>query len=285
MSSDETGAHDGGTTTELPTSPARVILAFDLDGPTGSAMVSGAIWKKPGYFTLGAYGPHRAAPRILDILRNHGAGATFFTPAWVVRTWPDLCRRILAEGHEMAGHGDLHEMFYGRDRDDQAAILGRSQNTFRDVLGQPALGFRAPSGDLAPETPALLTEFGYTYSSSMRSGDRPYTHEESPLVEIPAKSLFDDYSVFAYHRAPDFPSGLDRIAPYAPVFRSWREEIEAAVEEGLAVSTIWHPKVIGTPGRSVLLDEFIGELMDRENLRVLRADEVAAEHAAEGALV
>lgn len=261
--------------------PARVVLAFDLDGPTGDAMISGEIWHKPGYFTLGAYGPHRALPRILDILRSHGVSATFFTPAWVVRTWPDLCRQILAEGHEMSGHGDIHEMFYGRTRDDQDQILQRSQDTFLAELGQRSLGFRAPSGDLAPETLELLVKHGYRYSSSMRSGDQPYTHEDVPLTEIPAKSLFDDYSVFAYHRAPNFPSGLDRIAPYAPAFRSWWEEIEAAAEEGLTVSTIWHPKVIGTPGRAVLLDEFIGKLVDHNNVKIMRADEVAAWHEAE----
>lgn len=263
--------------TRADESSARVILAFDLDGPTGDAMVSGAIWQKPGYFALGAYGPHRAVPRILDILRDHRASATFFTPAWVVQTWPNLCRRILAEGHEMAGHGDKHEMFYGRDVDDQAGILRRSQKTFTQVLGQQALGFRAPSGDMAPETPGLLVDFGYRYSSSMRGGDLPYRHPDSRLIEIPAKSLFDDYSVFAYHRAPNFPLGLDRIAPYAPVFRSWMEEVDAACAAGLTVSTIWHPKVIGTPGRSVLLDEFIGQLAARDDVDIVRADAVAAD--------
>ncbi|MGO3363444.1 MAG: polysaccharide deacetylase family protein [Corynebacterium sp.] len=257
---------------------ARVILAFDFDGPTGDSMVSGKIWSRPGYFTLGAYGPHRAVPRILDVLRSHGVSATFFTPAWVLRTWPDLCRRILEEGHEMAGHGDKHEMFYGRTNEDQADILRRSQKAFRDVLGQHALGFRAPSGDLAPETPQLLADHGYTYSSSMRSGDLPYLRTDAPLYEIPAKSLFDDYSVFAYHRDPNFPRGLDRIAPYTQAFASWRDEIDAAAKEGLTVSTIWHPKVIGTPGRAVLMDEFIGNLTDRNDVRIMRADEVIAEH-------
>ena len=255
---------------------ARVVLAFDLDGPTGAAMVDGSIWRRPGHFTLGAYGPHRAVPRILDVLRDRGVQATFFTPAWIVRTWPELCRRIVDEGHELAGHGDLHESFYGRSRDAQAGILRRSQETFRQTLGQAALGFRAPSGDITRDTLELLVEHGYTYSSSLRSGDHPFVHSGVPLVEIPAKSLFDDYSAFAYHRAPNFPSGLDRIAPYAPVFRSWMDEVDAAAEEGVTVATIWHPKVIGTPGRTVLLDDFIGGLVERSDIEIMRADEVAA---------
>ena len=258
--------------------PARVILAFDLDGPTGDAMVNGSIWNKPGYFVLGAYGPHRATPRILDVLRDHQVQATFYTPAWVVKTWPDLCRRIVEEGHEIAGHGNKHEQFFGRTAANQAELLKESQQIFYNVLGQRALGFRAPSGDFTETTLKLLAEHGYTYSSSMRSGDQPFHHTSAPLVEIPAKSLFDDYSVFAYHRAPDFPSGLDRIAPYAPVFRSWLAEIDAAADESLTVSTIWHPKVIGTPGRAVLMGDFIGQLVAHSNVRIMRADAVAYEY-------
>lgn len=260
---------------------ARVALAFDLDGPTGSAMGSGTLWSRPGYFMLGAYGPYRAMPRILDILREAGAHATFFTPAWVVRHWPNLCTAILADGHEIAGHGDRHEMFYGRSREDQQRILSTSQETFDRFLGREAAGFRAPSGDWAPETAELLVEHGYRYSSTLRSGDRPFRHADLPLVEIPAKSLFDDYSAFAYHRAPNYPDGLDRIAPYAATFRSWREEISAAAEEGLTVATIWHPKVIGTPGRLILLEQLVHDLVRSDDVVVATCEEIARSVGAE----
>lgn len=266
---------DATETTWAGTTAAQVVLAFDLDGPTDQPLVTGDIWHRPGLFGIGATGPHRAVPRILDVLRDHNVQATFFTPAWVVRTWPDLCRRVIEAGHEMAAHGDLHESFFGLDTTEQADILRRSQRTFANILGHEALGFRAPSGDITFETLDLLVEFGHIYSSSMRGGDRPYRHRRSQLIEIPAKSLFDDYAAFAYHRAPDFPEGLDRIAPYAPVFRSWMAEVDAAADEGFTVATIWHPEVIGTPGRTILMDEFIGLLVHRDDVCLMRADEVA----------
>ena len=49
---------------------ACLALAFDLDGPTGDAMLDGSIWHKPGYFGFGGYGPYRALPRILDLDRK-----------------------------------------------------------------------------------------------------------------------------------------------------------------------------------------------------------------------
>lgn len=254
---------------------ATLALAFDLDGPTGDAMLSGAIWGKPGYFGLGAYGPHRAMPRILDILAGHGLKATFFTPSWVVEQWPDLCRRVLQEGHEMANHGHRHEVFFGKSEDEQLAIIRHSQEIFRRILGTPARGFRAPSGDWHPRTAQLLADSGFLYSSSLRNGDLPFRHSDNALIELPAKSLFDDYTCFAYHRAPNFPSGLDRVAPYRPVFNGWHEEILAAADEGLMVSTIWHPKVIGTPGRALMLDEFLGSIQDSGRVTVTTCGAVA----------
>lgn len=246
---------------------ATLALAFDLDGPTGDAMLSGALWNKPGYFGLGAYGPHRAVPRILDMLAAHGVRATFFTPAWVVEHWPGLCRRIVAGGHEIGNHGYKHEVFFRLSADEQRTILNKSQDIFEKHVGVRATGFRAPSGDWHRQTAALLAECGFSYSSSLRNGDVPFRHEGHSLIEIPAKSLFDDYTAFAYHRAPNFPSGLDRVAAYTPVFESWGEEIAAAVPEGLTVATIWHPKVIGTPGRALMLEKFIGELVKNPGVR------------------
>ncbi|WGW13940.1 polysaccharide deacetylase family protein [Saxibacter everestensis] len=261
--------------------PGFFALAFDLDGPSGSALVDGSIGTRPGYFVFGSYGPHRAVPRILELLAAADVRATFFTPGWVVRHWPELCRRIRDEGHEMAGHGDRHETLFGLPRAEQVGILERSQQAFIDVLGDHARGFRAPSGDVDPATIGLLKEHGYTYSSSLRSGDLPFRHAGSGLAEVPAKSLFDDYAAFAYHRAPNFPSGLDRVASYHSVFRSWREEAFAGADEGLPVVSIWHPKVIGTPGRLLMLEAFIDDLQGHPNLRIATCGEVV-EHYLEG---
>ncbi|MBK0417909.1 polysaccharide deacetylase family protein [Leucobacter sp. CSA1] len=258
-------------------------LAFDLDGPSGDALVNGSIWRKPGYFAFGAYGPNRAVPRLLELLAGLGIRATFFTPAWVVRRWPELCLAIRDAGHELAGHGDRHEALFGLPADEQRGILERAQQTFLDVLGAEAHGFRAPSGDLDATTIALLGEHGYRYSSSFRSGDLPFRHEVNGLAELPAKSLFDDYAAFAYTRSPNFPAGLDRIADYGAVFRSWREEAVAGADEGVPVTSIWHPKIIGTPGRLVLLERFLRELRHEHGIRVTRCDEIVADYLGVGA--
>ena len=96
-----------------------VALAFDLDGPTGDAMLDGSIWNNPSYFTLGSYGPWRALGRLLDMLADRKVPATFFVPAWVVENWPKQCAAIVERGHEIGYHGYRHEAFWTLDRDGQ----------------------------------------------------------------------------------------------------------------------------------------------------------------------
>ncbi|GLX08518.1 bi-functional transferase/deacetylase [Microbispora sp. NBRC 16548] len=47
-------------------------------------------------------------PRILDVLRRHGAKATFFVVGAHAAEHPELVRRILAEGHELGNHTYTH---------------------------------------------------------------------------------------------------------------------------------------------------------------------------------
>ncbi len=98
---------------------ACLALAFDLDGPTGDAMLNGSIWRKPEYFGFGGYGPYRALPRLLDLLDEFRIPTTFFVPAWVVENWPRQCQAIVERGHEVAYHGYKHESFYALALDQQ----------------------------------------------------------------------------------------------------------------------------------------------------------------------
>jgi len=204
--------------------------------------------------------------RILGLLKTHEIAATFFTPAWVVETWPEQCRRIVEQGHEMAHHGYKHEKYWDLSLVEQRHVIETSQRIFQDVLGTTAVGFRTPSGDWRPETPALLGEMGFLYSSSMRGDDRPYFHTGGKLVEIPARSDMDDYASLAYTTNPDWPSGGDRIASYDLTLDNWTREFDGYHAEGLCLSTIFHPKVVGKPGRAVLLDRWIRHAKDADDV-------------------
>ena len=71
------------------------------------------------YFQVSAFAPHidRAdwdsrecrvehnIDRILKLLDDKHTKATFFTLGWVAERYPQMVRRIVSEGHELASHG------------------------------------------------------------------------------------------------------------------------------------------------------------------------------------
>ncbi|MFM2032912.1 MAG: hypothetical protein RLZZ297_1677 [Chloroflexota bacterium] len=258
---------------------SAVALAFDMDGPTGDAMLDDSLLDNLRYFTEGSYGPYRAVPRLLDLLAHHGLTITFFIPTWVVEHWPALCERIVRDGHEVAYHGHRHEVFYDLSLADQQATMERSRAIFQRVLGVTPVGFRTPSGDWSPDTAALLRRFGVRYSSSMRGDDRPYFHPDVDgqhgLVEIPARWDMDDYTALALFEHPAFPSGGDRIADYRAVSGNWIAEFSGYHRDGLCWGTILHPKVSCKPGRLRILDELFTAIRRHDDVWVARGDAIA----------
>lgn len=79
----------------LPTTSPAVALTFD-DGPDPTH-----------------------TPKVLDLLAGRGATATFFVVGGGVRTFPDLVRRMVDEGHEVANHTLSHQRL---DRLDRAGV-------------------------------------------------------------------------------------------------------------------------------------------------------------------
>jgi peptidoglycan/xylan/chitin deacetylase (PgdA/CDA1 family) len=47
--------------------------------------------------------------RLLGMLDRHAIRATFFTLGWVAQRYPQIVRRIVAQGHELASHGYGHQ--------------------------------------------------------------------------------------------------------------------------------------------------------------------------------
>ncbi len=88
-------------------------------------------------------GPHTGA--LLDVLTNQQVKATFFTLGEHVRRYPDLIRRMVAEGHEVENHSwdhpdmrKLDEASREREISDTVAILkslGATPHFFRPPYG------------------------------------------------------------------------------------------------------------------------------------------------------
>lgn len=117
-------------------------------------------------------GPHpEVTPRTLELLAQHGAHATFFCVGQRVRRYPQLARRILAEGHALGNHTQhhLHRFSLLGPRALRAEI-GAAQEAIAFATGEAPRYFRAPAGLRNPFLEPELARAGLTLVSWTRRG-------------------------------------------------------------------------------------------------------------------
>ncbi len=107
-------------------------------------------------------GPNpRATGAILDLLAVHGARATFFMLGKNIRRHRDLARRVAAEGHEPAVHGNTHWplplLLPGGIRGQVRRCAEEIENT----TGAHPLYYRAPFGFMSPGQARFVRNLGY----------------------------------------------------------------------------------------------------------------------------
>ncbi len=108
--------------------------------------------------------------RLLDILSDAGVTGTFFTLGWVAQRHPELVRRIVAEGHELASHGSDHFRADKQSPQEFRMDVRRSKAVLEDLAGVSISGFRAPTFSIGFGNRwvyLILAEEGFCYSSSV----------------------------------------------------------------------------------------------------------------------
>jgi len=110
----------------------------------------------------------------------------------IARSFPDVLRRIVAEGHELGVHGYDHVYWHDHlltlDESEVEAELSRALSTFHDLLGFDAVGFAAPGWQCSAASLAVIGQGPFRYQSSTRGrcAYRPRIGTvESPLPEVP----------------------------------------------------------------------------------------------------
>ncbi len=111
-----------------------------------------------------------ATERILSLLGEYGAKATFFVLGSVAEAEPDLVKMIAAGGHEIASHGWSHTLINQLSPDQFRDELARTEEIIYAQCGCLPIGFRAPQWSVSDRTPwvhEMLAERGYRYDSSL----------------------------------------------------------------------------------------------------------------------
>lgn len=189
------------------------------------------------YFQVSAFAPYipradwenrecrveRNIDCILALLDRHQTKATFFTLGWIAERYPQVVKRIVDGGHELASHGYGHARASDQTAEAFFADIHLARLLLEDLGGVPVQGYRAPSFSIGTTNLwafDCLQKAGYTYSSSVY----PIRHDhygmpDSPrfahavregLVEIPVTT-----AALLGKNLPASGGGYFRLMPYA----------------------------------------------------------------------
>jgi polysaccharide deacetylase family protein (PEP-CTERM system associated) len=204
---------------------------------TGVAVVNAMTIDVEDYFQVSAFAPYidRArwdsmpcrveanVERILGLLEEGGAHATFFTLGWVAERYPALVRRISDAGHELASHGYGHVRATEQGVGEFLVDIKLAKAILEDVSSRKVSGYRAPSFSVGPANPwafDCIAKAGYRYSSSIYPirhdhygvPDAPhFAHEVRPgLLEVPVAT-----TRLLARNWPAGGGGYFRLLPYS----------------------------------------------------------------------
>lgn len=212
---------------EYPVRNGRIVNAFTVDVEdyfqveAFAGVISRADWDSMPSRV------ERNTDRMLDLLGNSGARATFFTLGWVAQRHPELIRRIVQDGHELASHGFQHIRADLQSRGEFRDDVRATKKLLEDLGGVAVRGYRAPTFSIGARNWwafDVLAEEGFAYSSSiypiahdlygMHTAPRsPFTPSKAAILEIPMTTV----RVFG-RNLPCSGGGYFRLIPY-PTFR------------------------------------------------------------------
>lgn len=124
---------------ELPMAKKDIALTFD-DGPS-----------------------EKATEEILDLLKEYNAKATFFVIGHRVKEFPDIIKREIAEGHEVANH-TYHHVFFtkGVKPSTVKKEIVSTEDSLIKLTGRKPMLFRPPGGYYNEQTVEIAKKLGYT---------------------------------------------------------------------------------------------------------------------------
>ena len=142
-----------------------------LLGPNWTRLPESAAGRRELAITIDDGPDPRITPRVLELLEERRAKATFFCIGERVQRYGELAREMVRRGHSLENHSQRHLSHF--------SLLGprglvgeieRAQDTIGITTGQHPLFFRAPAGLRSPFLDPVLSRLGLRLASWTRRG-------------------------------------------------------------------------------------------------------------------
>ena len=160
----------------------RVIINFTVDF---DAMIFRKFLREPKLWCAqGEFGGRTGLWRLLDVFGEFDVRTTLFLPGQTGLLYPEVLRRAVREGHEIANHMWDHHI--PPTLEEEAVHIDRTDTLIKGLTGQypagtrpegwftlPRTGDDYPGGSVSEATGALLLEAGCGYFGNSMADDIP----------------------------------------------------------------------------------------------------------------
>ena len=216
------------------------------------------------------YGSRAGVWRILDLFRQRQLPLTVFAVAMAAARHPAVIETALADGHEIAAHGDRWINYHGMPIAEERAHMQQAIETLTALCGTRPLGWY--TGRTSQNTRSLVAEDGgFVYDADDYSDDLPFWSRmtDRPHLVVPYTLDTND---MRFATAQGFHTG-DQFARYL------MDAFDVLYAEGVTapkmMSVGLHCRLIGRPARFAGLVKFIDHVMAHDKVWVARRIDIA----------
>ncbi len=216
-----------------------------------------------------AYAETAGMQRLSDVWERNGIKASYYVDGQAVELYPELARKVIADGHEFLVQGWDHSFLWEQTIAEQTESIEATVKVFKDILGIDPKGYSASAGSITPETFDIIAARGFDYCCGFRNCDVPFVipRKDRKLVGMNSYDLCD-FNAYG-HTEQTIRSVLEM----------WRDNFEVLYEEGqrgypkmLAYGT--HP-FLSHGYRTRPLEETIRAIKSRPGVWITTRGEIA----------
>ena len=279
----------------------QILCAFGVDlDAVGGWLGSYGGEDSPDDISRGLFAGEVGTPRLLKLFKRLGIRTTWFIPGHSIETFPEQCRQIVDEGHEVGLHGYSHENPIAMTPEQEEAVLVRCIDLVTALTGKRPTGYVAPWWEFSHVTNELLLKHGVKYDHSLmhrdfecyyvRVGDQwtkidysqPAEHwmralvrgQETGLIEIPANWHLDDLPPMMFIKKSPNSHGFVNPRDIEQMWKDQFDYVYREYDEAIFPITI-HPDVSGRPQVLLMLERLAGYIQAHPGTRFLTFDEIA----------
>jgi putative urate catabolism protein len=225
------------------------------------------------------YGSRAGVWRILREFEKRGLPLTVFGVGMALERYPELTRRLVELGHEIACHGHRWIHYQNMDEAQEREHMQLGMAAIEKLTGERALGWY--TGRDSPRTRRLVADYGgFEYDSDYYGDDLPFWMKVQKTDGSVVPQLIVPYTLDCNDMRFALPQGYSHADPF---FQYMKDTFDALYAEGdpdglnapKMMSIGMHCRLLGRPGRITALQRFLDHIGRHDKVWVTRRIDIA----------